>query len=275
MKHGARIGSLATSAMLLVSAWACSSNNAPQSDAAVLDGSGGAIAGGGGAGGARAIGTQKPLSDAGFACGEGPDDVSVACTDGGSGMHAGGGAGGTPAPTPDAHVPDEPDAALSLDAGSDASMPPVTADEGLCAARDTSCTFGQARTNVASATCTITGDFLSVTRDYCEVCSKSTDAYDFILTVMDCGSSACVPTYSEGGEFGGALGAGVCETRTDTAGLSGTLANDSCIDVYAYIGSGVRNFGNWMLQTSDQVRVCQCDRTTDTCITCTNGACDP
>ena len=212
--------------------------------------------------------TPLPSRDAEVDCTEGgsPDDeFAVPCADAGAID-----AGVAREPMPDAGSPrGEPDVAVPFDAGLDAGTP----DEGLCAMRGDSCEFGHAATVIGSATCTIAGNSLYLERQICEVCDKPTDLLDFDLVVMDCGG--CAQVYREGyANQSVALAANGCLMRNDPADLSWTASDSHCVDVYAYVGSGVANISGWMMQSGDQVRVCRCDRTTDTCTSCVNGACD-
>jgi hypothetical protein len=47
-----------------------------------------------------------------------------------------------------------------------------------------------------------------------------------------------------------------------------------CVDVYAHTSSGEESLSGAFTTANDLVRVCRCDRTTDTCTPCTGGACD-
>jgi hypothetical protein len=178
---------------------------------------------------------------------------------------------GTPDATVDAQVePPGMDAAV----GVDAAVPPAAEpDEGLCAARATSCgaTAGHLMSTIGSATCTIWGNALHVEREICETCGK-TASPDLQINVRDCGG--CEQVYGMGygaGVFD--IAANTCMRRSDDVSLQWTLADPHCVDVYAYLGSGQRSFNGWSLETSDLVRLCRCDRTTDTCVTCMDGAC--
>jgi hypothetical protein len=177
---------------------------------------------------------------------------------------------GADAAMPDAgeHEPDasepEPDAGEPLD--------PI--DEGLCAAREASCDVGRIETTVGTATCTINGFGVQVEREICEVCSKDSAVLDFGVVIMDC--NACVQVYREGdGASSQPIGAGECRSRFDAlGGLAWSSADPFCVDVYAYTGSGTLNGSGGVFQVADEVRVCRCDRTTDTCVSCVGGACD-
>lgn len=229
----------------------------------------------GGSGGSPGVSTMHPMRDAG--CVVDPDNESaVACHDpppADAGAHD---AGMLRAPH-DAGASSDggmPDASAPLDAGQDAgSLPPPTPDEGECAQRQMPCSVGRAATTIGTATCAISGDSLQVNREICEVCGDSTVLGDYVLMVMDC-NRECTPIYSQGrGLVADPISANECIDTSDYALLTGTDADEHCIDVYAYVGSGNTNFG-WMLEASDQVRVCRCDRTTDTCVSCANHACD-
>jgi hypothetical protein len=114
---------------------------------------------------------------------------------------------------------------------------------------------------------------LLVQRQICEVCGKSTDLVEFSLTVMDCGG--CAQVYSDGyANQSMKLASNACISRSDPASLAWTAADPHCVDVYADVSSGIASMNGWTTQSRDQVRVCRCDRTTDTCIPCVNGACD-
>jgi hypothetical protein len=85
----------------------------------------------------------------------------------------------------------------------------------------------------------------------------------------------CAQVYSEGyANRNVSLGPNACIMRTDPAGLAWTASDQRCVDVYVDVSSGVAKANGWMMQSADQVRVCRCDRTTDTCTSCVNGACD-
>jgi hypothetical protein len=177
-------------------------------------------------------------------------------------------------PGADASMPDasdhEPDARVPEP---DASGPLEPTDEGMCAERDVRCDVGHAETTLGSATCTINAFGMQVEREICEACGKDTAIIDFALTIMDC--NACFQVYREGGLGGEPIGAGECRSRSDALiNLAWSAADPSCVDVYAYTGSGTLDGGGAVLQVADQVRVCRCDRTTDTCVSCIGGACD-
>ena len=70
------------------------------------------------------------------------------------------------------------------------------------------------------------------------------------------------------------LDANACTTQSQTASLTLTESDPDCIDVYAYVGSGEEDSSGSFTQSSDEVRICRCDRATDTCTQCVNGACD-
>ena len=119
----------------------------------------------------------------------------------------------------------------------------------------------------------ILGDFVSVEHQVCESCGLPTDLVDFGVVIMDCGG--CTQVYREGGfTDGDPLGANACTTRSQSVSLTLTASDLDCIDVYAYVGSGEADDGGSFTQSSDQVRICRCDRATDTCTTCVDGACD-
>jgi hypothetical protein len=231
----------------------------------------------GGSGGVPGGGTTHPMRDAG-ACMQGvePDDeFGGTCRP--LSMDAGARDGGMiDAQSPDGGTGSDAgvlDASTLLDAGHDAG-PPATADEGFCAMRQDQCSFGRAATTIGTASCTISGGSLQVQRQICEKCGRDTVLGDYLLMVMGC-NRECTLLYSEGrGLVADPIAANECFDTTDFATLTGGNADaELCIDVYAYVGSGNTNFG-WMLEASDQVRVCRCDRTTDTCISCANHACD-
>src|SRR5262249_49746592 len=145
-----------------------------------------------------------------------------------------------PKPAPDAgHTkPPAPDAAVPADAGSDAATPPSKDDWGMCADRDANCALGHGETLVGSATCMISGDLLWVDRMICEVCNQSTELVDFSLAIMDCGG--CAQVYRESSSpMDTPLAPGACVGYSDAAGLTWTAADPHCVDVYAYVGSGV------------------------------------
>lgn len=261
----------ASSALALL---ACSGTKKPVEEHVPVDASTTTMKAPGGSGGTSGMGTMHPMRDAG--CTVAPDDELGACTDqrrADAGVHD---AGMRPLPHDagaSAHA-GVPDASAPLDAGWDAgSSPPATADEGECAQRQMACSVGRAVTTIGTATCTISGDSLRVDRQICEVCGESTVLGDYVLMVMDC-NRECTPIYSQGrGLVADPIAANECIDTADFAVLTGTDADEHCIDVYTYVGSGNTNFG-WMLEASDQVRVCRCDRTTDTCVSCANHACD-
>ena len=232
-----------------------------------------ASAGNGGSGAAGASASSSAGSTAGSDLPCTPslspgDEFYVPCSDAGMSLPP-------PATTPDPDDPPTPDDAGAPDdpMPDAATLPPAVFDEGLCAQRSDDCSFGHAATTVGSATCEIAGDFLSVRHEVCEVCGKSTDLVDFSIAVMDCGG--CTQVYREGTVLlDGPLAANACDERTQGASLTLTLSDPDCIDVYSYVGSGEESGGSSFTQSSDQVRVCRCDRATDTCTTCVGGACD-
>ena len=153
------------------------------------------------------------------------------------------------------------------------TLPPAVFDEGPCAERSADCSLGHAVTPLGSGSCNILGDFVSVEHQVCESCGLPTDLVDFGVVIMDCGG--CTQVYREGGfTDGDPLGANACTTRSQSVSLTLTASDLDCIDVYAYVGSGEADDGGSFTQSSDQVRICRCDRATDTCTTCVDGACD-
>jgi len=196
------------------------------------------------------------------------DEFYVPCADAGTALPP-----RVPGPDPD-DPPTPDDAGTAQVAAPDAAvLPPAVFDQGPCAQQSDDCTFGHAATTVGSASCSIAGDFLSVRHELCEVCGLGTDLVDFSVAIMDCGG--CTQVYREGTvQLDGPLAASACTERTQNVSLTLTLSNPDCVDVYAYVGSGKADFSGSFTQSSDQVRVCRCDRATDTCTTCVGGACD-
>ncbi len=247
-------------AACLLAACACSSPAPGASPEAGAAGSGAAVGGAGqtaGAGGAGTVAIGGPCTPD-----KTPnDEFYIPCPD----------AGSTPIdaalPAVDSGQPPVLDAGAMLDATA------APADEGQCAERNTDCSYGHGATTVGSASCSIAGDSLRVEREVCEVCSKPTTYGDHMLSIRDCGG--CIQVYGEGLTVARmlAVAANACYTRADSIGLTWTAADPHCVDVYAYVGSGVANGLSWSLQSSDLVRLCRCDRTTDTCVSCANGAC--
>lgn len=175
-------------------------------------------------------------------------------------------------PVADAHVEVPPVDAEVLPVP-DAGLPPIDVPEGMCAERATSCDIGNVQTSVGSAICNIDGFALNTQTTICEVCDKATHLIDYNLTIMNCGG--CGHVYSEGTTlFDRPVSAGSCESQGHSISLQWTAADQSCVDVYAYIGTGDSTSSGATVLARDQIRICRCDRTTDTCITCTGGACD-
>jgi hypothetical protein len=172
--------------------------------------------------------------------------------------------------TPDAGDQPEPDA------GGDQPEPdagPEPTDEGPCANRTGSCDVGQGQTSIPGASCTIDGNALRVQRSICEVCNKATVLVGFSLVVMPCG--VCSQVYRESPfTEGDPLTAGECRLRSDAADLTWTQSDPYCIDIYAHAASGTSSGGGSFAQVHDEVRVCRCDRTTDTCVSCAGGGCE-
>ncbi|HEX7479180.1 MAG TPA: hypothetical protein VF331_15345 [Polyangiales bacterium] len=198
------------------------------------------------------------------------DEFYIACAD--AGVAAGDAATGLP-PTTDSGSDPLP----GRDAGSapDAMVaPPLTPDEGMCAMRDTGCASGgHGATTVGTAVCNILGNSLLVQHEVCEKCGQTTQIADISLVIMDCGG--CSQVYREGGQsFASPTPPYGCAMHTGSASLFWTAADPRCVDVYVYSGSGVPQTGGWALASSDQARVCRCNRVTNTCVTCVNGACD-
>lgn len=202
------------------------------------------------------------------------DEFYVPCPDAGAQLapptpagRSGGAAGSAPTPR-DAGAPPElaPDASTTL-------PPPGDPDEGTCAQRDRSCVRGHAETTVGSGACAIAGDFLHVQHEACEVCGMETDVIGFTVAVMDCGG--CMQIYAEGAAMAGIpLAPSGCTGHEYLASLTNTLSDDTCIDVYAYVHSGVETASGQMTLSGDQVRICRCNRVTDVCVSCAGGACD-
>ena len=223
----------------------------------------------------------KPATDSGAKrCmpGRAPDDeFFVPCPDAGAPTDPGPDAGAHSEPVPDAgHAPDAGTVTMPH---TDPPPPPVDAgpttppDQGECAARDPVCASGHAMTVLGSATCAISLDSLRVTRQVCETCGHATDIVDFGIVVMDCGG--CFQVFRDSrGVSNRPLAASACTSVTDTTGLEWTTANSGCVDVYAAVGSGIEDMFGSMTLSNDEVRVCRCNRVTDTCISCIDGACD-
>jgi hypothetical protein len=238
--------------------------------------SGTSAAGAGGAGGTGGkLGPREPAAGGSSATGEctpdlGPnDEFFIPCEDAGEVRVTGDAA----VPIIDAAIDrPEPDAAIDLPEP-DASVPPESVDEGACAQRLESCDIGRAEISIGSAVCEISGFSLTAEPTVCEVCDKPTHLIDFSLAIMDCG--VCSQVYREGTSiFERPISASTCESQALSASLEWTAADPGCVDVYAYIGSGEADGNGAVVLAADQVRICRCDRTTDTCISCAGGACD-
>jgi hypothetical protein len=256
--------------LMLLLVGACSERDAPSVSDAGASGTAGVGGSGAGSGGA----TPPAPHTGGASASDRPctptlqpgDEFYVACDD-----------AALPHVEPDASVPAAGDAAIPTqpDASEppepDAGEPPDALDEGPCAMRTTSCDVGRAAATIGAATCTINGNYVIAERETCEVCSKPTLIVDYLITIMDCG--VCAHVFSAGGIADEPIAADECRSRADVLDLSWTLSDPACIDVYAYVGSGATTGASTVVQVSDQVRICRCDRTTDTCIACVDGAC--
>ncbi len=261
-------------ALVLVLTSACASDepkpsaaNAGTSGASSTGGSGG-TSGIGATGGSRApVAGGSDATPGACTPDLGPnDEFFVPCEDAGRVV-----ANDASTPVIDATIP-LPGLDASVLPEVDAGEPP-TFDEGPCRDRTTTCDLGHAETTIGTATCTIAGNALHIERELCEVCDKPTAIIDYNVMITDCG--VCAHVYSEGTHIPEhAIAAGSCEPRNDSIDLAWSASDPSCVDVYAYVGSGTLTALGSALQVPDQVRICRCDRTTDTCITCAAGACD-
>lgn len=182
---------------------------------------------------------------------------------------------------PDAAAPD----AAAADAGpEDAAVPdaaPVDAGDmaadastsgGPCALAQRNCSKPYIEVQEQQSECSFgLFDALNIRFRACEACGKAGYLFEQRIVVMDCGG--CDQIYAYGAGFGSiAMTAGSCRNGQLSSSLQNTAAV-GCFEVYAEVATSEGgNFSDGMHRR----RICRCDRTTKTCVSCgSSGQCDP
>ena len=251
-------------ALLLLSLFGCSersrnSNQLPQQGEAASSGAGGV--GGRGVGNGGASGALS-YGDSSVPCTpELNDEFSTPCLDAAVPTDGAAGIG-------DAEVPpdDQPDAGdeVPADAGGPIEQP---ADD--CSVEPTSCAQAAIITEPADVECTMDGDAIRVRVRACETCNIAGRLLQFWVGTRFCGT--CTDGVSKGAEGERWFEAGACMYLDLELDLSSWSNVDPCVDVYPRFD----NSGDDLItEASYQVRSCRCDRSTHTCVTCTDGACE-
>lgn len=223
----------------------------------------------GGVSGWNAGGTSGSVAyDGSVACGlELDDELSMPCSDAAlppdSALPGPDGA----VPKPDGSVIDDPredGGAMTTDAG-DVGPTPV----GACDAAPSSCAQAAITTEPMDVSCTMSGDVISVSVRACETCGMAGRVLQFWVGTTIC--DTCIGGVSKGADGEHWFGAGGCMDLGLALDLSSWEAVDPCVDVYPRFD----NAGDDLVTDATyQVRACRCDRATQTCVTCTEGACD-
>jgi hypothetical protein len=167
----------------------------------------------------------------------------------------------------DASMPSDAAAALLDAALPDAAM------FGPCAETTRDCSRAYFEVQLP-ATCSLTqgfgGDTLSVRYQACEACNKPGTLNQYYVRIKDC--DGCEQIYAETlGHSYRTSGKGCSNLVVSNVSFANTEVNDSCIDVYAGVGSATTVNVTDGLHT---IRVCRCNRQTGSCVQCTGTACD-
>jgi hypothetical protein len=147
--------------------------------------------------------------------------------------------------------------------------PPADPDEGPCAVLDQkTCQDAFFETEPRVATCSISGDTVRLSVRQCEVCNLAGTRNQYAMVVKACGG--CEQVYSSGYSDDQWYSALECDAFSMTESLDNTYSEKTCVDIYVSVGtSGTDNVTDGI----HSIRTCRCDRTTDTCVICVDGAC--
>ncbi len=166
-----------------------------------------------------------------------------------------------------------PDAATEEDAGPfvptpDASLPDP---DGPCAI-GRACKSGQAfhETQTSDATCEMwSTTLLRVKYTACESCGQSGEMVGGDVVIEDCG--ACLQVFRAGNSDSWKTSPNACRTVERWVDLAYSAAGMTCMDVYGSVQTAEN--GVTLNDGEHRGRLCRCDRSKKTCISCANGAC--
>lgn len=143
--------------------------------------------------------------------------------------------------------------------------------------RPTECTEPVLSWSLQNTTCEISGNDVRIRSDVCEVCdldqtTEELSSVDFKFT--DCGH--CDQRYRYGatasavGGLDGSYDAGQCRDDRIDIDISNTNVSTTCFDIHFQVRKAPIAGG---LSDGTTIIGCRCDRTTETCIVCRDGAC--